>query len=113
LPNRWGSWAKVAAEPEHNTRLRDEHELLNKLRHTYVVELVEALELGDRTAFLMHPVYADRQKKTVETLGQRLRKEGRLHVDLLQRFGEDLLDIVNFLVGSTPSTSRNVRNQSR
>src|SRR5690606_21024112 len=56
-----------------------------------------ALELGDRTAFLMHPVYADRPKKLVETLGQRLRKEGRLHVDLLQRFGEDLLDVVNYL----------------
>ena len=26
-----------------------------------------------------------------ETLAQRLRAEGRLHVDLLQRFGEDLL----------------------
>ena len=34
---------------------------------------------------------------SIETLGQRLRKEGRLHVDLLQRFGEDLLDIVNYL----------------
>ena len=32
-----------------------------------------------------------------ETLGQRLRKEGRLHLDLLQRFGEDLLDVINYL----------------
>ena len=32
-----------------------------------------------------------------ETLGQRLRKEGRLHIDLLQRFGEDLLSVVNYL----------------
>jgi hypothetical protein len=32
-----------------------------------------------------------------ETLGDRLRKEGRLHLDLLQRFGEDLLDVVRFL----------------
>ncbi|HAV32186.1 MAG TPA: BREX system serine/threonine kinase PglW, partial [Planctomycetaceae bacterium] len=29
-----------------------------------------------------------------ETLGQRLRKEGRLQIDLLQRFGEDLLGVV-------------------
>jgi hypothetical protein len=33
----------------------------------------------------------------LDTLGQRLRKEGRLHVDLLERFGEDLLDVVNYL----------------
>ena len=32
-----------------------------------------------------------------ETLADRLVKEGRLHVDLLQRFGEDLLDVVRFL----------------
>lgn len=88
---------KVASDPEHNSRLRDEIDVLKKLRHTHVVELIEALELGDRTAFLMRPVFADKQKRIVETLGQRLRKEGRLHVDLLQRFGEDLLDVVNHL----------------
>ena len=33
----------------------------------------------------------------VETLARRLSKEGKLHVDLLQRFGEDLLNVVNFL----------------
>jgi hypothetical protein len=32
-----------------------------------------------------------------ETLGQKLRREGRLHVDLLQRFGADLLGIVSYL----------------
>jgi len=32
-----------------------------------------------------------------ETLGQRLRKEGRLHVDMLQRFGEDLMEAVKYL----------------
>ena len=30
-------------------------------------------------------------------MGERLRKGGRLHVDLLQRFGEDLLQVVMFL----------------
>lgn len=88
---------KVASDPDLNVRLRDEIEVLNKLRHAHIVEFVQALELGDRVAFLMHPVYADRQKKLVETLGERLRKDGRLHVDLLQRFGEDLLDVVNYL----------------
>ena len=45
----------------------------------------------------MWPVFADRDKKLIETLGQRRRKEGRLHIDLLQRFGEDLLGVVNHL----------------
>ena len=46
---------------------------------------------------LLQPVFADKDKKVIETLGYRLRKEGRLHVDLLQRFGEDLLDVVRHL----------------
>ena len=45
----------------------------------------------------MRPVLVDKEKRLVETLGQRLRKEGRLHIDLLQRFGEDLLNVVNYL----------------
>ena len=53
--------------------------------------------MGDRLGFLMWPVFADRDKKLIETLGQRRRKEGRLHIDLLQRFGEDLLGVVNHL----------------
>ncbi len=88
---------KVASDPEHNERLKGEADILRKLRHSNVVEYVETLELSDRTAFLMRPVYAEKDKRIIETLGQRLRKEGRLHIDLLQRFGEDLLDVVNYL----------------
>ena len=87
---------KVANEPEHNGRLKDEAEILGKVRHPHVVELIESLELGDRAGFLMRPVFAekDKDKKVIETLRQRLRKEGRLHIDLLQRFGEDLLGVI-------------------
>ena len=88
---------KAANSPEHNARLKDEADVLGKLRHPHVVEYCELVEIGDRTAFLMRPVFAERDKQTIETLGHRLRKEGRLHIDLLQRFGEDLLDVVKFL----------------
>ena len=88
---------KVASDPEHNVRLKDEAEVLHKLRHPHIVEYVDILELGDRSAILLQPVLADRETRRVETLGQRLRKEGRLSIDLLQRFGEDLLDVVKFL----------------
>src|SRR5690606_88361 len=57
----------------------------------------ELLELGERVGFLMRPVYAEKGKRSIETLRHRLRKEGRLHVDYLQRFGEDLLGVVNHL----------------
>ena len=90
---------KAANDPENNPRIKDEAEVLAKedLRHQGIVSFVEFLEVGDRAAFLLRPVFADKDRKIIETLGQRLRKDGRLHVDLLQRFGEDLLDIVNHL----------------
>jgi len=81
---------KAASDPKHNARLRDEAEILQKLRHQHIVEYCDRLEIGGRYCILM-------RRAGLDTLGQRLRKEGRLHVDLLQRFGEDLLDVVNYL----------------
>lgn len=90
---------KVANDPENNVRIKEEAEVLGKdgMRHQGIVHFVEALDVGSRAAFLMRPVFADKDKKLIETLGQRLRKDGRLHVDLLERFGEDLLTVVNHL----------------
>ncbi len=88
---------KVANDLNDNPRLKSEAEALQTLRHPHIVEFCEALEIGKRAAFLMRPVFADKEKRSIETLGQRLRKEGRLHIDLLQRFGGDLLDVVNYL----------------
>ncbi|MFN5075027.1 MAG: protein kinase domain-containing protein, partial [Planctomyces sp.] len=85
---------KFANSPDHNPRIAEEAETLEKVRHPHVVELVEPLQIGDREAFLMRPVYAEKERRVIETLGQRLRKEGRLQIDLLQRFGEDLLGVV-------------------
>jgi serine/threonine protein kinase len=89
---------KVANDPEHNQRLQNEAEVLGQLRHSHIVDFEGAVEIGNRAAFLMQPVLVQRKNEFhVETLGQRLRKEGRLHIDLLQRFGEDLLGVVNYL----------------
>ncbi|MGQ4808745.1 Serine/threonine-protein kinase PknD [Candidatus Entotheonellaceae bacterium PAL068K] len=81
---------KVASDPEHNDRLKDEGEVLQKLRHQHVVEYCDMYPIGDRMGVLM-------RRAGPETLGQRLRKEGGLHVDMLQRFGEDLLGVVSYL----------------
>ena len=81
---------KVAATPEDNGRVRDEAAILRKLRHERIVAFYDLLEVGDRTAILM-------AKAGERTLGQRLREEGRLHVELLQRFGEELLQVLAWL----------------
>ena len=88
---------KVASDPQHNGRLKDEAEVMGKLRHSHIIEFVDTVELGDHFGFLMWPAFAEKDKQLIETLGQRLRKEGRLHIDLLERFGEDLLGVVNYL----------------
>lgn len=88
---------KVANSDDHAHRIRDEGEVLAKLRHPYVVQFASAVAFGDTPGFLMEPAYAEKADRKIETLGQRLRKEGRLHLDLLQRFGEDLLDVVKYL----------------
>ena len=75
---RRGRGAGQAAAPAHRRVLRD------------------TVELGDtRVPDAAGPRRQGRA--AIETLGQRLRKEGRLHIDLLQRFGEDLLDVVKYL----------------
>lgn len=91
--------AKLANDPDQNPRLQDESEVLQKdeMRHPCIVDYVGSLEVGLYKGFLMRPVFADREKRVIETLGRRLREEGRLHVDMLQRFGENLLDVVSHL----------------
>ena len=88
---------KAASDLEQNARIKEEAEVLNKLRHQHIVEFCEQVEIGEHAGFLMHPVLVDKNENRVETLGQRLRKEGRLQIDHLQRFGVDLLDVLNYL----------------
>jgi len=81
---------KLALDPGLNARLLDEAEVLRQLRHHLIVELHRTVNIGDRVGILM-------AKAGEETLAQRLRADGRLHVDLLQRFGENLLQAVDWL----------------
>ena len=89
---------KVAIDPDRNDRIRAEGEVLQKLRHSNIVEFIKPVEIGNRSGFLMRPVLVTvNDEPRVETLARRLGKEGKLHVDLLQRFGECLLDALKFL----------------
>ena len=78
---------KVARTPDDDDRLRQEAEALGKVRSEFIVGLREVREIRGRAVLVL-------DKSGDETLAERLRKEGRLSLDLLQRFGEDLLQAV-------------------
>ena len=81
---------KLAIKPEHNDRIRDELAALTKLDHPFIVKpRSELLTIDGHAAFLM-----DRAGES--TLAAYLRKD-RLSLDLLGRFGEDLLDALTHL----------------
>lgn len=81
---------KVSRGPEHDERIRREAETLHGLSHQGIVQLRRRLTVQGREAFLM--TLAGR-----ETLGKRLRDQGRLAADLLERWGTDLLQAVAYL----------------
>ncbi len=81
---------------EHNEAIWNEARAIRKLRHPAIIEVYEDVDVSGFAGFTMQKVGIDTQKE-VETLTQRLRREGRLSIDFLQRFGEDLLEAVNHL----------------
>jgi serine/threonine protein kinase len=82
---------KVANDPERNDRLRDEGEILAKLRHPAIIEVHgEPIPVADRTAIVLE--YAKEG-----TLAEQLRKQGSLSLGNLQDWGEDLLTAVAYL----------------
>lgn len=81
---------KLANNAEHNERLRDEASALRKLRHQNVIEIFEDVEINGLAGFTM-------DRAGDKTLAQRLRSEGRLHLELLERFGEELIQTVRHL----------------
>ncbi len=78
---------KLANQPDHNERLKTEFETLQRLDHPGIVKAQELVHLNGLSGILM-------ERAGEETLARRLRKEGRLHLDFLQRFGTDLIDAV-------------------
>lgn len=81
---------KVARSSEHDERIRREAALLHNLNHQGIAQLRRQLDVQSRAAFLM--TFAGE-----ETLGARLRREGRIAADFLERWGTDLLQTVAYL----------------
>lgn len=82
---------KVAADPDKNERVRDEGAVLTALRdRTIVATYGEPIDLAGHAAIVL--AYASEG-----TLAKRLREEGRLGLETLQRWGQDLLSALNYL----------------
>jgi serine/threonine protein kinase len=81
---------KVACDLAHNERLVAEGDVLANLRHQNIVEHRRTLQVAGRTVLLM-------RSAGPKTLAQKIKEDGRLSLDLLQRFGEELIEVVNHL----------------
>ncbi len=81
---------KVACDIAHNDRLMAEGEVLARLHHQNIVAHRETLTVSGRIALLLKSAGA-------KTLAEKLKEEGRLSLDMLQRFGEELIEAVNHL----------------
>lgn len=87
---------KVARDEDHTERLRDEERVLGELHHPCIVELAGLDRLGGRTTLRLSPA-GDPGDKIGMTLADRLTQQGRIGLDLLERFGDDLLDALVYL----------------
>ena len=82
---------KYARRSEDNHRVEGEFHTLQKMRHELIVGAKDLLQFpGGHKGFLME--YAGQG-----TLSQELKDVGRLSLEFLQRFGEDLLTVVGYL----------------
>ncbi len=91
-----GGVLKVALDPSRNDRVRREGELLRSLRHPNIVEAYREVDQSGHAAVFMALAGAE-NKEGAYTLADRIREEGRLSLDLLQRFGEQLVSVVQWL----------------
>lgn len=75
---------KLATDPAQNRRIEDEGEILQQLRHQAIVGCHGSVRLGGHQGILI-------DHATEGTLARRLRAEGPVQLELLERFGDDLL----------------------
>ena len=81
---------KLAGDYDQNDRIREEAQVLEEIRHSGIVALDGEVEVSGFRGLLLQ--YASKG-----TLADRIRKEGRIHSELLERFGGDLLQALNHL----------------
>lgn len=87
---------KVAKEEDYAERILGEARALEVLRHAGIVQLEGVERIHGRTVLRLAPA-GDPADKAGMTLADRIAAQGRIGLDLLERFGEDLLEVVAFL----------------
>lgn len=78
---------KIAKDPSFNERLRQEYETLLEVPHPNIVKAFAVHEIDGLAAVFI-------EQAGHRTMGQRLREQGPLSLDLLERFGDELLGVV-------------------
>jgi serine/threonine protein kinase len=81
---------KIAKDATFNERLRMEAATLQELHHSNIVKCLGLYEIDGLTAIFI-------EQAGEKTLGQRLRKEGALSLDMLERFGDELISTLVYL----------------
>ena len=81
---------KVAMDEEQNARLHEEAEALRSLHSEFIVAIEDELVIGGRTVLVL-------QKAGDRTLAALLRSEGVPSLEMLARYGDDLLSAVSSL----------------
>ncbi|MBI3156058.1 MAG: BREX system serine/threonine kinase PglW [Burkholderiales bacterium] len=81
---------KVAIDAAHSEDLQAEADALARLQHANIVALRELRSVAGRTALLL-------KSAGDETLAHKLKRDGRLTLEMLQRFGDELIDAVRHL----------------
>lgn len=81
---------KIAKEPALNDRLRDEAATLRELTHANIAKIYSEHEIDGLAALFL-------ELAGEQTLAQRIQKEGALSLDLLERFGDELLSVLIYL----------------
>jgi serine/threonine protein kinase len=78
---------KVAHDSAHEDKMLREGEALQALDHPHIIKFYDIEQIGQRPCLVL-------QKAGDETLAERLSENGPLQLDLLERFGLDLLKAV-------------------
>ena len=91
-----GGVLKVALDSSLDDRIRREGELLHSLDHPNIVKFFRHVVVSGHEALFMAMAGAENRSGTY-TLADRIREEGRLSLDLLERFGSQLLSVVQWL----------------
>lgn len=78
---------KVAKDPSFNDRLRQEYDTLLEVRHPNIVKAFGVHEVDGLAAIFI-------EQAGHRTMGQRLREQGPLSLDMLERFGDELLALL-------------------